>query len=91
LDFLLKRDMELNDFEAFLNKLEISPWVFYGLAVPHLKMASVINFQKTPANVFLSNVPEVLMVLLRPPPETFRKDKDPKYVAPPVSIFSLFY
>ena len=86
LDFLLKRDMDFTDFDACLTKLDINPWVFFGLAIPHLKMSALLNSQKIPSSLFYANVPEVLMAYLKP----YDAKKETKISKPPVIFkFSL--
>ena len=67
LDFLLKKNIDANEFEACLAKMDIKPWTFYGLALPHLKMSAVLN--NSHSSSFLKNVPEFLFKMLKFPSE----------------------
>ena len=78
--------MDFTDFDACLTKLDINPWVFFGLAIPHLKMSALLNSQKIPSSLFYANVPEVLMAYLKP----YDAKKETKISKPPVIFkFSL--
>ena len=67
LDFLLKKDIDPNDFEALLAKLDINQWTFYGLAIPHLKMSVILNNSRD--NLFLKNLPDFLLKMIKFPSE----------------------
>ena len=72
LDFLLKKDIEIVEFEACLSKFDVLAWSFYGIALPHLKMISVLNSEHS--SIFLGKVPEFLMELIKPNKDVFKKN-----------------
>ena len=63
MEFLLKSDIEVNDFENCLNKLDIPVFAFYGIAIPHLKMASVQRGESS--SYTLSNIPTFLLNIIK--------------------------